>query len=402
MKRAMADRKHARWHKLPSGSQTSDHRKERVHEGAGSAGNRISHCEMGFQQAVVDLFCGAGGLTYGLVQEGLHVVAGVDIDGQCRYAYEHNTGARFLKRDVQELSASEVNAMFGTAGVKMLVGCAPCQPFSVYNQKNNDSQWQLVERFAELIVQVRPDVVSMENVPRLLKYRKGTVFQYFVRSLLEAGYCISHEIVHLPDYGLPQRRSRLVLMASLHGEIALEAPKKVVARHSSVEDAIGKLPPISAGETDPNDPLHTASRLSLLNLKRIRASMPGGSWEDWEEELRARCHREKSGRGYKSVYGRMRFDEPAPTITTQFYGFGNGRFGHPEQDRAISLREGAILQSFPREYVFTDPREKIQSKVVGQMIGNAVPIVLARAIGRSMIRHITANGLSRELNSVNV
>ena len=106
--------------------------------------------------------------------------------------------------------------------------------------------------------------------------------------------------------------------------------------------------------------------------------MPGGSWDDWEEELRAECHKEKSGKGYKSVYGRMRFEEPAPTITTQFYGFGNGRFGHPEQDRAISLREGAILQSFPREYDFTDPCEKVQFKVVGRMIGNAVPILLAR------------------------
>ena len=393
----MANTKDARWARPQAKGETGDDHKRRAYEAQRRVGDRINPGESGFQEAVVDLFCGAGGLTYGLIQEGLNVVAGVDIDEQCRYAYEHNTGARFLKRDVQELSANALNAMFGTARVKILVGCAPCQPFSVYNQKNNDSQWQLVERFAELIVQVRPDVVSMENVPRLLKYRQGTVFQYFVRLLVEAGYHISYEIVYLPEYGLPQRRSRLVLMASLHGGIVLEAPEKA-ARLSTVEDAIGKLPPISAGETDPDDYLHTASRLSLLNLKRIRASMPGGSWDDWDEELRAGCHGQESGRGYKSVYGRMRMDEPAPTITTQFYGFGNGRFGHPEQDRAISLREGAILQSFPKEYVFADPRKKLQFKVAGRMIGNAVPIVLARVIGRTIKGHIEANGLSCEFN----
>ena len=400
MKRVIADKKgvHSR---TPRGEcQKSDRSHRGIHEGSDSAVKWTGDSEWVSEHAVVDLFCGAGGLTYGLIEEGLHVVAGVDNDEQCRYAYEHNTGARFLNRDVEELSADEVNALFGTARLKILVGCAPCQPFSIYNQKNNDGQWQLVERFAELIVKIRPDVVSMENVPRLLMYRNRAVFQYFLGLLAESGYQNSHQIVYLPDYGLPQRRSRLVFMASLHGKIALESPRKMLDRYNTVKDAIGMLPPISAGESSPDDRLHAASRLSLLNLRRIRASMPGGNWDDWEEELRAECHKESSGKGYKSVYGRMRFDEPAPTITTQFYGFGNGRFGHPEQDRAISLREGAILQSFPREYDFTDPSEKVQFKVVGRMIGNAVPILLAKAIGRSIFRHIEAYGLSRVLNPV--
>ena len=267
VKRVSADKKGALSRTLRCGSEEGDHCKRRIHEGLGSAKDLANDSELDSQHAVVDLFCGAGGLTYGLIQEGLHVVAGVDTDEQCRYAYEYNTGARFLNHDVGELSANAVNAMFGAARLKILVGCAPCQPFSIYNQKNSDSQWQLVERFAELIVKVRPDVVSMENVPRLLKYRRGTVFLYFLGLLVESGYQISHQIVYLPDYGLPQRRSRLVLMASLHGEIALETPKRLVGRYNTVKDAIGMLPPISAGESARDDRLHTSSRLSLLNFE---------------------------------------------------------------------------------------------------------------------------------------
>lgn len=344
---------------------------------------------------VVDLFCGAGGLTCGLKREGLCVVAGVDMDGQYRYAYERNNASRFVERDIERFSASELSDLFGTNEARVLVGCAPCQPFSVYNQKNNNRKWQLVQRFAELIVQTQPDVVSMENVPRLFRYREGIVFEQFVHMLEDVGYHVAYEVVFLPDYGLPQYRRRLVLMASLHGKIWLESPSVGRDDYQTVEEALGHLPPIAAGEADPGDRLHTASRLSPLNLKRIRASMPGGSWADWEEELRAECHRSDTGKGYKSVYGRMKLEEPAPTITTQFYGFGNGRFGHPEQDRAISLREGAILQGFPLDYDFVPANEKIQFKSVGRMIGNAVPVVLARAIGRAIAEHLTLHGISR-------
>ena len=316
----MVTKKEARWDGPQAEVEIDSDNNVRAYEEPRRFEDRIYCGASGCQVAVVDLFCGAGGLTYGLIQEGLDVVAGVDIDDQCRYAYEHNTGTRFLKRDIQELSADATVGMFGSARVKILVGCAPCQPFSLYNQKNNDNQWQLVERFAELIVQFRPDVVSMENVPRLLKFRQGTVFRYFVRLLDEAGYHVSHEIVYLPNYGLPQRRSRLVVMASLHGRIVLEAPEKT-DKPRTVADAIGDLPPIAAGETDPEDRLHTASQLSPLNLKRIRASMPGGSWDDWDEELRAGCHWRESGKGYKSVYGRMRMDEPAPTINNAILWF---------------------------------------------------------------------------------
>lgn len=149
------------------------------------------------------------------------------------------------------------------------------------------------------------------------------------------------------------------------------------------------------------DPLHQTATLSPTNLLRIRASKPGGTWRDWDPELVATCHRKRSGKTYPSVYGRMSWDEPAPTVTTQFFGFGNGRFGHPEQDRAISLREGAILQSFPKNYRFVKPGEPIHFSILGRLIGNAVPVKLGEAIGRSLVAHVLAfdKNLADELSS---
>ena len=178
----------------------------------------------------------------------------------------------------------------------------------------------------------------------------------------------------------------MVILASLIGPIELISPTHKKAK--SVKDAIGKLPAIAAGSVHENDAFHVSSRLSDLNLERIRASRPGGTWRDWPELLVADCHRRETGRTYPGVYGRMAWDAPSPTITTQFYGFGNGRFGHPEQDRAISLREGAILQGFPQKYAFVEKGSPAHFKALGRMIGNAVPVALGKAIGQSIITHL--------------
>ena len=138
--------------------------------------------------------------------------------------------------------------------------------------------------------------------------------------------------------------------------------------------------------------MHRSSKLSKTNRERIGQSIPGGTWRDWDEKLKVSCHNKKSGLTYPSVYGRMKWDEPSPTITTQFYGYGNGRFGHPEQNRAISLREGAILQSFPNDYIFIDERHPAKKRELGIHIGNAVPVELGRAIGISIQRHLQEYG----------
>ena len=343
--------------------------------------------------SVVDLFCGAGGLSHGFHQEGYRIAAGIDADEACRYPFETNNEAPFMRRSVEDLTAAEFEGEFTPGEPTVLVGCAPCQPFSKYSQGREDPRWRLLEDFARLIRECRPDIVSMENVARLPHFRAGAVFENFVQSLRECGYAAAWSVVFCPDFGIPQSRSRLVLIASRHGQPFLPEKTHGEAGYVTVRETIGALPALAAGDADAKDVLHQCSHLSALNLERIRASRPGGTWRDWPERLVTDCHRRETGHGYSSVYGRMAWDEPAPTVTTQFFGFGNGRFGHPEQDRAISIREGAMLQTFPRDYGFLPPGEAVRKKSLGRMIGNAVPVTLGRAIARAVSHHIRIHDL---------
>jgi DNA (cytosine-5)-methyltransferase 1 len=225
----------------------------------------------------------------------------------------------------------------------------------------------------------------MENVSEL---RRHSIFHEFVNRLEAAGYETTFSVVSCPDYGVPQHRSRLVLFASLLGPLCISPPTHAPDRYPTVHMAIGHLPKLKAGKASSADALHRSSSLSPLNLRRIRASLPGGTWRDWDKDLVAPCHRKRKGKTYPSVYGRMAWDSPSPTITTQFFGFGNGRFGHPEQNRAISLREGALLQTFPPDYEFVEPGRTYYLKTIGRLIGNAVPVRLGEVIGKSIGGHL--------------
>lgn len=338
--------------------------------------------------SVVDLFCGAGALSQGFRLEGFQIMCGYDIDETCRFPFEENNEAPFVRRNVADIAHGELGKEFAPNQPRILIGCAPCQPFSLYSQGREDPKWKLLDDFARLVVDTGPDVVTMENVPQLVQFKGGIVFEDFVAKLQASGYRVEWTIANCPDFGVPQNRSRLVLIGSRHGDPILPEPTHTPNEHVTVSQTIGDMPPLAAGEADPADRLHCASDLSALNFERIRMSLPGGTWRDWPPALVAECHRKKKGRGYASVYGRMRWDRPSPTITTQFYGFGNGRFGHPEQDRALSLREGAMLQSFPRDYAFVPPWEAVHFKSIGRLIGNAVPVALGRAIARAIKAHL--------------
>ena len=336
--------------------------------------------------ACVDLFCGAGGLTHGLLKKGIQVKAGVDLDPACRFAYEANNGdAVFIERDVESLTAEDLACHFPKGTHSLLAGCAPCQPFSTYakgKDTSQDAKWKLLRSFAGLVRRVQPDLVTMENVPQLPSH---AIFDEFLEAF--EGYHTWFDVVECKDYGIPQRRRRLVFLASKLGPISLVPPTHK-EKNPTVSDVIRYLPEIKAGEMHWNDPLHSAAGLSEINLKRIRQSKPGGSWHDWDEELVAECHRRDSGKSFASVYGRMKWDEPAPTMTTLCYGFGNGRFGHPEQDRAISLREAALFQTFPKKYQFIPKGEDVNFKVIGRLIGNAVPVRLGEVIAMSIASHL--------------
>ena len=335
----------------------------------------------------IDLYCGAGGLSYGMQRAGIRIIGGIDIDPACRHPFATNVKAKFYERDISNLSVQFIESIFPRRGVRVLAGCAPCQPFSSYTRGRNDQQdqWQLLDKFGEIVSELKPEIVTMENVPRLIKH---SVFERFLSVLDKAGYDRSHRIVRCAEYGVPQTRSRLVLLASTLGGIELVPTTHAEEEFVTVRETIHHLCGIDAGGSAISDSLHTSSRLSPMNMDRIRKSKPGGTWRDWDDALRTACHARASGRSYPSVYGRMEWDRLGPTITTQFHGYGNGRFGHPDQDRAISLREGALLQTFPEDYSFIPPRDPAHIGPVARLIGNAVPVRLGEAIGNSILKHV--------------
>lgn len=338
----------------------------------------------------IDLFCGVGGLTYGVQEAGINVVAGFDFEASCKFAYEHNNKAKFVHRDIKELREDELLSYYPEdTDIKIMIGCAPCQPFSAYSHRYKDSEskkekMDLLDYFGKQIKLVKPEIVSMENVPQLVK---EPIFKRFLKTLKNEGYYFEYKVAFAPAYGVPQNRKRLLLLASKLGEIHFEKELTQDA-YPTVRDAIYNLHKIEAGEIDPSDPLHRSRKLSELNLERIKNSKPGGTWRDWDESLLPNCYRKKSGATFGSVYGRLEWDKPSSTITTQFPGYGNGRFGHPDQDRALSLREGAILQTFPVEYQFVENWRKVSSQKIAMQIGNAVPPKLGEIIGISILKHL--------------
>lgn len=347
----------------------------------------------------IDLFCGAGGLTRGLKNAGVDVKYGVDFDAGCQYAYEkNNKNSIFVGKSITDIKGAELTSMFGEANIKLLAGCAPCQPFSKYSstRRSEDDKWMLLREFQRLVLESKPELVTMENVPQL---RTHAVYLAFVDMLRKEGYFVDYGVVSCVHYGLPQSRRRLVLIASTLAPIKLISPTQKNGQVVTVKNAIGHLPRLNAGDKDSADTLHAAASLSALNLQRIKVSKPGGTWRDWPESLRANCHSKDSGATYASVYGRMEWDKPSPTMTTQSYGYGNGRFGHPEQFRALTLREIAILQSFPDDYEFFEPGTETSVRAICTMIGNAVPVRLGEVIGETFMRHIQALDMPLQVDS---
>ena len=342
---------------------------------------------------VVDLFCGIGGLSYGMKSSGFDILAGYDLDWTCQYAYETNTGGKFFFKDVKYVTGDEIKSLYSKKKntICVLAGCAPCQPFSSYahtNKNKDKDKYNLLYEFGRLVKEVRPDIVTMENVPAIASFKLKSVLSDFVNTLKSENYEVTHKVVFCPNYGIPQTRKRMVLLASRLGKIELIPPTHSKDNYVTVKDTIGNLPELAAGENCPTDSLHRCRALSSLNMQRMQATPYGGSWRDWPEELLLNCHKKDGGKSFGSVYGRMVWDEPAPTMTTLCTGIGNGRFGHPEQNRAISVREAALFQTFPTTYKFVPNEQEVSLTKASRYIGNAVPPKLGEVIAESIKQHI--------------
>lgn len=341
----------------------------------------------------VDFFCGGGGMTCGLLDAGIQVIAGVDSNPDCCETYENNNQSTYLCCDICELTPQDLVSRFPQLKDKdnvMLVGCAPCQPFSLLRREVLDENGNpiphksvnLLIEFGRFVKAIKPAHVLVENVPGL-KGKGADVLDGFKRMLEDLGYEWDEKVIYAKDYGVPQNRRRYILIASrLFKPVVPKAThgvKEGLKPYSTVRQAISKYPSIKAGENHENIPNHQCANLSSLLLKRMQATPhDGGSRTDWPDELVLKCH--KDFKGHTDVYGRMKWDEPSPTLTVKCFSLSNGRFGHPEQDRAISLREAAALQTFPDDYVFYGSVQEI-----GRQIGNAVPVLLARVMGEYIL-----------------
>ena len=334
----------------------------------------------------IDFFCGGGGMTYGLRQAGINVVAGVDFDIDAKETYEtNNPGTKFINADVGKLDVSffekEMNVKKDDDQL-VLVGCSPCQYYSLIRSSKEKSKKSkgLLLKFWKFIDYYNPGYVLVENVPGILDNKK-TVLPEFLRNLRKKGYThIVQEVVNMKDYGVPQNRRRFSLIATrLNRELHLPNQVEIV---QTVRDVLGEengFEKISAGFVDATERFHSTMKLSEKNLKRLKKTRKNGGtrlcWKD-DPELQLPCYEGKDT-SFLDVYGRMYWNKPAPTITTKFYSISNGRFAHPQENRGLSIREGATLQSFPADYKFCTS----SLITAARLIGNAVPPLFAQKIG---------------------
>ena len=376
----------------------------------------------------VDFYCGAGGTTRGLLNAGGYVIAGIDNDATCRETYERNNGNAtldehgplFLAYDMFPKSpgypggqqepvfealrelvptkrdlASDIPLMFAI--------CAPCQAFTKFAQRHltqgrresRDRDRSLLSQTLGFIDEFNPELILCENVIGISRGTSRQVWADFIEALRERDYTVDDEEVCASRFGVPQYRRRSFLMGLKVNPSALAAPVTVPTRAGdgksiSVKDAIGKLPSLEAGESSDDVADHTCRNLSETNLRRLAYLKPGqpnfGLADAPSGDLSLACHRRLEGtgkRGFGDVYTRMRPDKPSPTITTRFVSVSNGRFGHFDQKqvRGISVREGAMLQSFPLDYRFYGSGIDAKAK----MIGNAVPPMLARFMASHLV-----------------
>lgn len=345
----------------------------------------------------IDFFCGGGGMSYGMQQAGVKILAGIDFEPACRKTYEANIkGAKFIEADVFELNEKQLQRELKIQQNDdnlLLIGCSPCQFWSIINtdkSKSKKSKNLLIE-FERFVKYFNPGYVVVENVPGVLRKKEDSGLKDFIEWLKENNFAVNFKVHNTNDYGVPQNRKRFTLVANRIGDETI-FPQKDTVKNPTVRDFIGPsngFKAIEAGHKDNSDFMHSVSNISALTKKRLdKIAKDGGNRLDFKDdpELQLKCFIGKDD-SFKDTFGRLWWDRPSPTITTKFFSVSNGRFVHPEENRALSLREGATLQSFPKDYKFIGTSHAS----IARLIGNAVPPEYAKRIGKSIIdNHINA------------
>lgn len=339
----------------------------------------------------VDLFAGAGGLSRGLQSAGFKIAAAADFWAPAIASYRANFADHpSYEMDLAHLDARTI-ATWGLPEVDLVAGGPPCQGFSIQRiGADTDARNNLIFAFSKAVQLIRPKMFLMENVPGLLGHRGKAIAERFIHEMEDEGFQVHSEILNAADFGVPQLRRRVFLVGWRKGELpdfVFPSPTHIGTHMRSVGDALKDLmEPPSDYSPMPGDPLHRRMKLSALNEKRIALIPPGGGFEDLPVELRVKCHQSGAAKiGHRNVYGRLDANRPAVTITGRFDSFTRGRFAHPSENRNISLREGARLQSFPDSHVFVGTQEEIAAQ-----IGNAIPPLLAMAMGKALLSHLNA------------
>jgi len=336
----------------------------------------------------VDSFSGAGGMSLGLIDAKFEVLLSFDIDKKCIETFQSNP--KYFKHsamceDIRNMLDGKLldKICLKQGELFLLAGGPPCQGFSIQRIGNDsDSRNELVILYGRLVDEVRPMFFVMENVSGIQGKRGKKILSELIDKMKSIGYNIHKELINAEDYGIPQRRKRIFLVG-VREDVGVEYSfPQPTGDKKTVRETIQFLPePPEDGRPHPNYPLHRRDKLSKINLQRIKAIKEGQGRDYLPEELLADCHKVDSAKiGHRNVYGRMFWDEVAPTITARFDSFTRGLFGHPEQPRSISLCEGALLQTFPLDFVFKGSKIEI-----ARQIGNAVPPKLAKIIGESII-----------------
>ena len=332
-------------------------------------------------------------MSFGLQQAGINVLAGIDFDPECEETYGANIkGAKYILTDVEKLKEEDLSKKTDIRRNDddlILVGCSPCQYWTIIrtNKKKSKKSKNLLHEFHRFIKYYNPGYVVVENVPGILNKRKESGLDKFIEDLEKRGYVIDYDVINLNNYGVPETRKRFSLIANRITN------KKIFPKPNNscptVKDFIGEkngFSKIPAGYKDDTVFMHTSAGLSEKNIKRLKLTPKNGgkryAWANTNLQIDA-YKDDKRNVSFSDTYGRMSWDKPAPTITTKFFSISNGRFAHPEENRAISLREGATLQTFPKTYKF------IGSSVssIARMIGNAVPPLYAKQIGKIIIKN---------------